>query len=473
MDDFFTALENILVRYKVHILIFLLAFFIAVTFAHPSLLFTDEWVTVNQLSQLHQGHQVIVNEGKYGSFENGTVSQYFIHKDNYLAYPLFLPLISLPAFWLIDLFGNHFVFLILYLWIFLFIAIALVLNGFFPEYTFVGKWRWTTGLIIAGFVLLFINLFFYRPVPITGDGSYPEMIAIVFTYIVLFAVLAVMVYEINRIIFKDSSYTIFGTILCITSSSYLFWTNFCKDHALVAFLFTAIVLMAVNFLLTTNDWYLPGAFLLTGLLAWARPELALFVFAALGFFIAYSYVVMRDRFTPFTHAIPLITAPLFTLIGAIPFCINNYLFTGNFFVPAWILWKTESSSANISLTGATPLQQAPSDTLGSLLHLFLSTINIRPSTFFSDVYGVLLNPQTGSMGVLPLVPLFMVALLILPVLWVYGNLDFSREEKLVLMTMVLLALGVFLAYVRGSSRDECQCGDRPRICVIFPLSIFP
>jgi len=463
------ALEKILVRYKVHILIFLLAFFIAITFAHPSILFTDEWITLNQISQLHDGHQIIFNEGKYGSFENGTVTKYFIHKDNYLAYPLFLPLISLPAFWLIDLFGNHFIFLILYLLTFLLISTALVLNGFFPEYTSIGKWRWTTGLIIASFVLLFINLFFYRPYLIIGKDSYPEILAIVFTNNVLFAILAVMIYEIIRTIFKDSPYTIFGTVLCITSSSYLFWTSFCKDHALVATLFTAIVLMAVKFLLTKNDWYLPGAFILTGLLAWARPELALFVFAFLCIFITYSYIVMRDRFTPLTQAILVVIAPLFTLIGAIPFCINNYLFTGNIFVPAWILWKTESASANILLTVSTPVQPGSSDTLGSLLHLFLSTINIKPSTFLPDVYGVLLNPQSGSMGVFPLVPLFMVALLVLPVLRVYGNLNFSREEKRVLMTMVLLALGVFVAYVRGITGMNASVGINPDIRYLSPI----
>jgi len=469
MDNFSTALEKILVHYKVYFLVFLIAFFIAITVAHPSILITDEWITVNQLSQLHDGHQVIFNEGKYGYFENGTPSSYFIRKDNYLAYPLFLPLISLPAHWLIDLWGDHFIFFLLYLWIFLLIAIALVLNGFFPEYTLFGNWRWTTGLIIVSFMLLFINLIFYRPFPITGKDSYPEFMAIVFTNIVLFAVLAVMVYEIIRTISKDSPYTIFGTILGITSSSYLFWTSFCKDHALVAFLFTAIVFMVVKFLFTTNNWYLPGAFILTGLLAWARPELALFVFAILCIFIVYSYVVMRNRFTPFTQTIPLVTAPLFTIIGAIPFCINNYLFTGNIFLPAWSLWKTEPASTNISLTGSTPIQPASSDTLGSLLHLFLSTINIQPTTFLSDIYGVLLNPKSGSMGVLPLMPLFMVALLVLPVLWIYGKLDFSREEKQVLMTMVLLALGVFLAYVRGITGMNASPGIAPDMRYLSPI----
>jgi len=279
----------------------------------------------------------------------------------------------------------------------------------------------------------------------------------------------VMVYEILRTIFKDSPYTIFGTFLCITSSSYLFWTSFCKDHVLVAFLFTAIVLLTVKFLLTTKVWFLPEAFILTGLLAWARPELALFVFAVLCIFIAYSYLIMRNRFTPLIKAIPLLTAPLFTLIGAIPFCINNYLFTGNIFVPAWILWKPVSSSAGIAVPGSTVVTQASSDTMGSLGHLFVSSIHIQPSTVLSDVYGVLLNPQSGSMGVLLLVPLFMVALLLLPVLWIYGKLNFSRDEKQVLMTMVLLALGIFLAYIHRISSINISTGVTPDIRYLSPI----
>ena len=469
MGDFSTTVEKILVQYKVHILVFLLAFFIAITFAHPSILLTDEWITVNQLSQLHDGHQVIFNEGKYGYFENGTASAYFIKKDNYLAYPLFLPLISLPAYWLIDIWGDHFIFFMVYLWTFLLIAIVLVVNGFFPEYSSIGKWRWTTGLIVMSFVLFLSNLYFYRPFTITGKDSYPEFMAIAFTNIVLFAVLAVMVYEILRTIFKDSPYTIFGTILCITSSSYLFWTSFCKDHVLVAFLFTAIVLFAVKFLLTTNDWYLPGVFILTGLLAWARPELALFVFAFLCIFVLYSYVIMKSRFTPFSRAKLLVTAPLFTVIGAIPFCINNYLFTGNFFVPAWVLWKTNSASVGNVLSISTPVQPVSSDTLGSLLHLFLSTINIKPATFLSDVFGVLLNPQSGSMGVLPLVPLFMVTFLVLPVWWIYRHMEFSPEERRVLMAMILLSLSVFIAYIRGITGMNASLGIAPDMRYLSPI----
>jgi hypothetical protein len=468
MDDPFSSLAITLRPYIVHILIFLAALVIAVTIAHPSFLITDEWITVNQLSQLHDGHQLITSEGKYGTFENGTPYVYFTAKNNYLAYPLFLPLISLPANWLINFFGGAFVFFILYLWIFLLLAIAIIMNVFFENYTYIGKWRWTTGFIVATFILFFINLFFWRPFPVTGVNGHPEIMAVAFTNILLFAFLAVILYEVCRTIFRDPSYTIFGTVVCISCSSYLFWTNFCKDHVLTAFLFAAILLLVIKFLFTGNPWNLPGAFLVTGLLAWARPELALFVGISLVLFIVYTRVILKSRWEPARNRVLLYSAPLFTFIGAIPFCINNYLFTKNFFVPAWILWKPEVTSASSAVTGSGAIPGS-ADTLGSLVRLFVSTTNLNPATFPSDLYGVLLNPQSGSMGLLPLVPLFLVTLLLIPVFLTLQKITISREEKHIIIALVLLALGVFCAYARGLSGMNVSVGIVPDMRYMSPL----
>ena len=54
------------------VLIFLFALFFTMMFSNPALFLNDEWITVNQLHQLGEGHQVVVNEGKYGTFQNGT-----------------------------------------------------------------------------------------------------------------------------------------------------------------------------------------------------------------------------------------------------------------------------------------------------------------------------------------------------------------------------------------------------------------
>ncbi|PKL57847.1 MAG: hypothetical protein CVV34_05390 [Methanomicrobiales archaeon HGW-Methanomicrobiales-5] len=395
MDLFLNSFVNSLKLYKVHILIFFLAFLVALTVAHPQFLVTDEWVTANQLTQLNEGHQLILNEGKYGSFENGTPSQYFTAKQNYLAYSLILPLVSLPAEWLVYSFGDNFLMCIVYLWTFLLIALALTLNAFFPQFTYWGKWQWTPGLIVAAFVGFFLNLYYYNSYLLNGPHSFPEILAIVFTNIILFAFLAVMVYDILLMIFENPPYAIFGTIVCLSCSSYLFWTNFCKDHALIAFLFTAVLLMIIKFLCTEYPGYLAGGFLLCGLLVWARPELGFFIFLVMCCFAVYFSFGIQKHLHTLSDRIRLFLIPLCVIIGAIPFFINNFLYTKNPFLPVFVLWDTGMSSSPVTIADTVPLQQNTYDTLGPLLHIIQAGTNIQPSTFLSDLFGVFFYPASS------------------------------------------------------------------------------
>ncbi len=342
--DFFSPVTRLIETYKFHLLIFFLAVSLAVTFAHPQLFLTDEWVTVNQLSQLHEGHQVITNEGKYGFYKNGTPQPYFIAKHNFLGYSLFLPVISLPAYWLFDIFTNNFLVFIIYFWAFVLIAIALIMNTLFPEYSTLGQWRWTHGFIALVFLLFFLNLYLFPPFIFTGKDAYPELIAIVLTYCVLFAFLAVMIFEICRTIFENPEYALFGTFTCISCSSYLFWTSFCKDHLLVAFLVTALVLSLAKLWYSENPLFLAIAFGITGLLAWARPEIALGIAVALFVLSLYTWIFMKERLRGARSRYLVFLAPAFTFIGAIPFFINNYVITRNIFVPAYVLWANQTVS---------------------------------------------------------------------------------------------------------------------------------
>lgn len=469
MDLFSQSRVKFMEHYKVHILVFLLAFLAAMTIAHPAFLITDEWVSANQLSQLNEGHQAIMNEGRYGSYENGTPGMYFEAKQNYLAYSLALPLISFPAEKLVYFFGDQFVFFILYVWIFLLIALALLVNNLFPEYSYIGKWRWTPSLIFGTFVLFFINLYFYNPYLITGKEAYPEIIAIVFTNIILFSFLAVMVFEICRTIFEDAPYAFFGTLVCLSCSSYLFWTNFCKDHTLVIFLVTAIILLLVKFLHTDKAPFLYGAFVISGLLAWARPELALFMAIILCIIVLYITGFLKNRFLEKKAWLRIFLSPLFTFIGAIPFFINNYLITHNIFLPAFINWNTETSSSPSAIVNTIAVQQNSPDTLGSLLHLIQMGINIQPSTLLSDIFGVFFSPRSGSMGVFPLVPLFLVMILLLPVLIIQENVRFTGREKKLIVGLILISFGILFAYIRGISGMNISLGMAPDMRYLSPL----
>jgi hypothetical protein len=466
--DYLSNPVTLLEHYKVHILVFLLTFLAAVVVAHPAFLLTDEWVTANQLAQLNEGHQIILNEGKYGSFENGTPFAYFTAKQNYLAYSLALPIFSLPAEWLVYFWGDNFIFFIVYLGTFLLIALALTLNAFFPAFTFIGKWRWTNGMIAITFIGFFINLFYYVPFPLAGKGSYPEIMAVVLTNIVMFAVLAVMVYEILQQIFQNPSYAFFGTIVCVSCSSYLLWTNFCKDHVLVAFLFTAVILMMITFLTTENFWFFAGGFLLSGLLVWARPELGLCIFITLCAPAAYFFVRTKNNTKKPITRTRLLLLPLFTIIGAIPFFINNYLMTKNPFTPSFVLW-TNILPSESTMSGSSAIPQSASDTMGSLLHLGQLTTNIRFSTFPADVYGIFFHPQTGAIGILPLIPVFLAAVLVLPVILLWEKIRFSSQEKLIIGTLLLLCFGVFCAYVRGIYGMNNSIGIFPDIRYLSPI----
>lgn len=474
---------RVLKHYKVHILVLLIAFLAALTIAHPAFLLTDEWITGNQLNQINVGHQITLNEGKYGSFENGTPGQYFILRQNYLWYSLLLPFASLPAEWLVYLMGENFVFFIVYLEIFLLIGVYLLICTYFSTHTKIGKWRWTEGLLVLAFILFLINLYFYVPFPIIGTIGRPEIEAIVFTNCILFALIAVFVYDVLRQIFDDPLYAFFGVIVCLTNSSYLFWSSFCKDHVLIAFLFAVVTWMLVRFWKMHDCRYLFGAFTLAGLLAWARPELALFVFASLCVFVLY-LLFRKNMIVPENNRLTLLLAPLFTALGAIPFLLNNYVITGNPFTLSMTVGITPPASAagitsSVLTTGTTTIStgaaSGPLTTLmvtgqvQNLLEIFQSRLIIQPTTFLQDLYGVLFHPQSGSLAVFPLVPLFFISLFLMPTLIFVTKIRFTPEEKQVLGIMGLLSLGVFVAYIQCINLMNGDLGIVPDIRYLSPL----
>jgi len=457
-------------EYKIPIFIFFLVLFIGTTFAHPTILLNDEWVTTNQLYQLHAGHQIVVNEGKYGLYENGTLSEYFTQKSNILGYSLFLPLIALPALWITDITGQHFVFLILYLWTFLALAIVLMVHLFFREYSYIGKWRWTPAAIIAVFIVFFINLFNYSPVAVTGFEAFPEILAIVITNIFLLAITSVLIYETNSTLFESRRYSLFGTVVILFSSSYFFWVTGCKDHVLVLPLFSAIFLCLVKYQKTEEYWYLPLAFIISGLLAWARPELALWVFLAVCAVFGRALLKQYSAKKPFRDLLLFLLSPLFTGIGALPFFLNNYLITKNFLHPPYTLYY--GASADIALKSTRSLVEGEGmTTSGSLIGMMPVNIAPTPATFLNDLLGIFILPQNGSVGILAVSPFFLVMVAFALILLVLGKLHLSREEKNMTGMAALISLCVFLAYFTGIHGLNASYGITPDIRYLSPMYI--
>lgn len=470
--DFDTFFENIISpvqKYRIHIIVFLITLFIGLTIAHPATILNDEWITTNQLYQLHAGHQIVINEGKYGLWENGTMSAYFAYRSNVLGYSLFQPIISLPAFSIIDITGDHFVFFVLYIWTFTSLAIILLIHFIFREFSYIGRWRWTPFMIVSIFVVFFVNLFYYSVFQVNGFNTFPEVIAIVFTNVFLLAMTAVMIYEINRTLFEDPAFSFFSTFVCLCSSSYFLWVTVCKDHMLVFILFTAILLCLVRFFITDENWYLPLAFLISGLLAWARPELALWVFLFICGVCGYTVIRFRSQKRSCNDFVFILFSPLFTLVGALPFFLNNNLVTKNFLLPAMTLYLSEKSLPYTWNMSHTPIRVAGVESIQSAIMMFVPAIPSSPLDFLSDLFGIFFLPQNGAISIIALTPLFFVMAILALVLLFYRKLQFTPEEKRILMLNFFISMVVFLAYVRQIHTLNTDSGIIPDIRYLSPI----
>ena len=456
-------------HYKYHILVFLIALFIALTFAHPQFFVTDEWITANQLAQIHSGDQLLVNEGKYGVYENGTSTPYFILRNNRLGYTIFLPLISLPAYWVVERLGNQFPYFILILWTLIPLFTGMLIKFFLNDSKILGRWKLSSTLFIISFIVFLINLYYYVSFTSVGKNTYPEIEAIVFTNIFCYAILAVLVYEILITIFNDTRYSLFGTAVCLSSSSYLIWSTCTKDHMLVALLYAALLVSIVYYYKKRDRWFFPVSCLLTGLMAWARPELALPTFIGT---VAFYWFTFRSVISPqkqLKNILFMIVSPFFVFIGALPFFINNYFITNNPFVPTWTIYGWGDSQGAVSAFTATgPLKSLSIPWIEKIIQVFFSEMGIRPDTFFVDLYGVFFNPQNGSMGVFCLTPLFLIALFLIPIIILIEKHTFSQEERFFLISMIFFSVLVLAAYVTKISGINTDPGIVPDIRYLSP-----
>lgn len=477
MNSLFSPDEitGIIRKYRVHLLIFLLALFIALTIAHPAVLLTDEFITTNQLRQLHAGHQIIVNEGKYGLSETGNMSGYFGYRSNMLGYTLFLPMVSLPAFWIIDLFGPQFAYFILVVWAFSALALLVLINQCFPRFSSWGTWRWPSILIPVIFLIFFINLVYYSPFLVDAMENYPEILAIVFTNILLLALSAVLIYEICRTIFEDTAYSFFGAVVCLSSSSYFLWSTFCKDHILVLPIFAGIVLCLVSYVMTDEYWYLPLAFLLCGTLAWIRPELAFCTVILVCGIWCVTLIRYFSKDKPGYSLLAAFLSPVFTLIGALPFFLNNLLITKNIFLPVQSVYLSQSGSGATYNMSESVIRVAGVKSLDTVIAMFVPSVPSSPVEALYDLGGILFYPVNGSFSLFATIPFALAMVLFAVILIGLGRLRFSRTERNTILVLLLVSAGVFLAYASQIHILNVDMGIIPDIRyyspVYFPLTI--
>jgi hypothetical protein len=457
-------------KYRTYSLVFLITLFISLTLAHPAILLNDEFITTNQLHQLNAGHQIVSNEGKYGLQENGSMSYYFAARSNLLGYTLFLPLLSLPAHWIINLTGEHFVYLILCIWTIIALIILLIIDRFYPQFATIGQWNWIPLAFVISFALLFINLNFYASFPANPFTDYPEILAIVFTNVILLAIASVLIYDTNYAIFENQAYAFFGTLICLFSSSYFVWATHCKDHLLVLPLFAAILLCLIRFTKTDSFCFLALGFLFTGLLAWVRPELALWIFIFLFCLSVFTTLRYRSQSRPSIDLASVLFSPVFTVIGALPFFLNNYLITKNAFLPVQSVYFTNGPLVSQIVNSSEPWVRAVGvHSTQSVILRFVPNISGSPIDFITDCFGIFFYPITGSISVFGLVPLFLAMSILAVIFLAQKKIQFSSEERTYLGLSLVLSLAVFLSYASQIHLLNADMGVIPDIRYFSPM----
>jgi len=179
--------------WAVILLIFVSSLFLIIGITSPGLQVNDEWITVNQLHQLIQGHQVLTNEGKYGT-SLGTMIGYFTARHNILGYSLFLPIISyLPLLYILKT-GDLFRFWIVFLWSCTpFVLITIFQWQFASKSRLNNLVRYLIGLTASG-MLLFLNILWYYPFSSEFSTAPIESAAVVLAENVIFAILSVVIF---------------------------------------------------------------------------------------------------------------------------------------------------------------------------------------------------------------------------------------------------------------------------------------
>jgi len=334
--------------YNKQVTLFIFVLFVLLSICSPGVFLNDEWVFTNQLSQITDGSDLTYNDGKYGYFEDGTISEYFTARNNVLVYSLAFPILALPAhmiFTLLSSFGSDIslLFCIVYL-ILAFYLVYFVISNFLKfgvlEYiitsvTFIGFSIW---VVTSRNEMIFVGL---QSIP-------SEVLSICFTNMILFSILSVVVYNIVKELIDDDVMQIFVTFSALFTGSLMFWATTCKDHVFIALLIAVIVLFIIKS--RYNIKYYMVAVIMSGLLMWARPEVGFGIFVANCLYIVFASENIKKNLVTFFIVYPL---------SLIPFFVNNYVITGDILKHPFLLGNSQYGETCVNSIGNIVIANTP------------------------------------------------------------------------------------------------------------------
>lgn len=474
--------ELLIKKNAIPILIFLILLFASLLINRPALYMNDEFITVNQLHQLSIGHQTLINECKYGCYQNGTPIAYFTVKHNVLGYTLFLPLLSLPALQFFSLFGDEFRLPIILGWSLIPLLISIIFSIGFPQKSrIIGIPLIYIGAALSMLILM-INLYYYHPFPFTAIDAPRESGAIIFTNTILGALIGVIIYLISDLIWNNKKISLLCTVCILCCSSYFFWSGTAKDHILMTFMMILVTYFFISSIVTKKNIHRYAGFFCIGLLAFVRPEVGLSIFIGSLIFLGCERIIDGREISVLKALKNTFFYSIATICGTIPLFLNNYITTKNFFIPPfyYYLSKTapvgfEQIMGDIQASDKNEILQTAPDTLdlssfshvpGLIQDYFFTTSPIKIAGSF---FEILFHPASGNMSFFAVTPLFLAGLILFIWCWVYKRPDFGKTELKIFSLFTLFIFFSVLAYGRSLPGISASQGILPDMRYLLPL----
>lgn len=439
----------------------------------PGILMNDEWITLNQLYQISHNSQITFNEGKYGTLFTGELDSYFVAKQNYLAYSLFLPVVSLPVLHIIHVTSDNFRLLFLCIWA----SIGYITLALFRKFFVYNKRDEIISLcLFIIFTALFIsNIIFYRPFPAESEIRPVETAAIIFMGSVLFSLMTPLLYGTFIQFLNNRKTAIISSIITLCCSSYLIWAGSAKDHILVAFLVTCIFFL-ISLIINHQSgvrWFF--LFLICGLLCWARTEYGVVVLLGLvGWFVWKNifpqYVDKRRSLQKIIIAVGWAGGG--TLCGLIPFFYNNIITTKNPFIPPQYIYiatrnlPVDQTAEIIESNAITHINSGVFSMIWKVISFYMPD-----SIDISDLYGIMIDPQNGGVGILFIVPLLLPACGFFFAHRKNIHKNYTVKSQMMIHFAIFFIFISFLAYLRVLHGSNVSFGVLPDMRYYSPLYV--
>ena len=174
--------------------------------------------------------------------------------------------------------------------------------------------------------------------------------------------------------------------------------------------------------------------------------------------------------------------PVMSLIGGIPFFINNYIISGNPLYPIYLRYEMNlisSVSQNTTNSGVSNItSQALSSTAGdgiygisSIITLLQRYYSINTSTILSGFKGILFVPENGGFSIAAVCPFFLIGIILLIIIYIWKRQVFSPKDTKKITILILFILIMFIAYIKYIPTLHISEGIGPDIRYLSPLYV--